>query len=227
MFSRSVTFGIVTVSTMMVTAAVVYRTLLYSRRPVKVITEKEFLEIMKIISQNIFTRLFEFAQAAQRIPEPSAQVLSSSVVVCSSLDSAQAAILTTFDLTEEDMKSAQNRYYKKGNIQVDTVVESVGNMFEAFLGGNFPELPESILPEKEVDDELVLETVRLILGKKVDNGVMEHTEEKVLRLTPFESMLEFNNLVSKKINRGEENFKRQIFEIVIQNQNLVKEKYFS
>jgi len=193
----------------------------------KEITEREFLEIMKIISKNIFSKIFYFSQISARVIPRNREtnldaIRANQPQVRIELGRSQDRVLEQFHLTESDLVYAQKIYYKKGNNELDIIVDSIEEMFENFSNGEFPVLPNQAfdnLPNQSIPDDEILAILADIYADKLVDA--SSGEDAILTDHGWSDSIRFYNTVAERLNNSPE-FKLGLVKILIANQNEVR-----
>lgn len=207
--------------------------------PVKEVSRTEFVEVMKIVAINIFNKLFEYAQTAQRViamqreDREFSRILENDKLLALDLASVQRRVLEQFGLTEADVVCAQKGFYHTGDPELDRIVDSVSVMFQQFVDGKFPVLPLEVLPEERiVSDEDLLALVEEILNAKVAlvtatpgdplrlGNQLESMEEEILKKVFF-SKSAMNNQVAQRMNAAG-SFRVRLMQVVLHAQTAMK-----
>lgn len=200
------------------------------------ITEADFVEVMKIIARAIFTRLFEAAQVAQRAPARDTEHYASAIVsaVHMELERTQKVILLQLGLNASDLHEAQDRYYHKGNAELDMTVDCISDMFSRYSSHVFPVLPECVLESKQtanLSHDGILLVIRKALTSKTNELIKSNSyesasavEEACILASGIPSGPHLYNEAAKRINdeRTGNGFKLGLTQIVIECQNEVK-----
>jgi hypothetical protein len=224
------TVAAVFVSTCALSVAFFGRRWLRRSTPARDIPEQDFLEIMKLISRAVFSRLFEAAQVSQRVTARSIDQHFSALMsnIRMELNHAQSVILAQLGISESDLRSAQSRYYNKGNSELDTVIDSIPRMFESVAGGEFPVLPDCVFNTEsaaEYSDEELLKVIRQVFAAKanIKETSAESVEEEIIMSAGFSDPAQLYNESSKRINSPTgQYFRAQLMQTVIDCQSVVK-----
>jgi hypothetical protein len=200
------------------------------RREVKIMSESEFVEIMRILAKRIFLALFSLAQVSARvIPKPddnkSDSIRSDNPGVRCLLSNSQAQILKQFHLESEDLEHAQSLFYHTGNSELDAIVDSIPVMFEQFASGSFPVLPYEVLAITSLPTQPpLIDILREILITKANPSSSNNkSEDSIIAGHGFPCSISFYNEVAKRM-RSDSDFRNQLIQILIKNQTIVRSK---
>jgi hypothetical protein len=191
--------------------------------PVREIDRDSFRKVMVEIARKVFTKLFQLSQVTQRVmavnPARGGEdaILRDDIGIEKLLDTVQSQVLQSHGLSVNDLIAAQSRFYQKGDSELERIIESVPMMFEQFVVGDFPVLPEYLVEIPKIDNEELLEKIDGNLNNKIESVI-----HGTVGSSP-ELSIEINNLISIKLNKNENNFKLKLFQIILKHQNTLKE----
>ena len=197
-------------------------------KKLKIISECEFAEIMRILSKRIFLQLFSLAQVSARIVPKSDDNKFKSIrfdnpAIRDLLAFCQQSVLEQFHISTNDLEHAQSLYYKKGNGELDIIVDSIALMFDQFADGSFPVLPSEVAPESSppADSNQLLELLSTILMAKAENGPDQVDEDAIMSQHGHTSAISFYNQVAKRLQNDAE-FRNGLIQILVKNQTIVR-----
>mgnify|MGYP001129265836 CR=1 FL=1 len=189
----------------LVSGFLVLSTILYSRCQGN--KSADYTEIMKEISIGIFEKLFEFAQIARRSSDGSFS-LEHDKTIHNALMNVQSEILLKHKISENQVK--------KNSPENSCVPE----MWQMFLDGKFPQLPDSVLPCPEITDEELLAILDLVLSAKVEAENKEEKETELL-CKIFDRKAVFSNLLAKRLNESKL-FEKAVVQIIAKNHAILQ-----
>ena len=203
---------------------------LRKKREIKTLTEKEFVEVMRILAKRIFLQLFSLSQVSARIiPRNGTDDMFESIRgnhpgVRDLLAFSQQCVLDQFHLCSEDLENAQTIYYKKLNPLVDAVVDCIPEMFSQFTMGSFPLLPMEVIEPTIISSnssQLLAILSEILRSKAESSNPSDIDEEAILVKHNLRDSIAFYNDVSRQVRDSYE-FRNALIQILIENQNIVR-----
>jgi hypothetical protein len=200
-----------------------------SGRQIKVLSENEFTEVMRILAKRIFLQLFSFAQVSARIVPKSDEnnlfsIRFDNPAIRDLLEFSQQSVLEQFHLSSEDLEHAQSLFCGKGNDELDKIVDTIPTMFDQFASGSFPVLPTEVVGEtSQFDSAHLLDTLSTILTAKSDSDPDSVDEESIIRSSGYSDTIPFYNDVAKRM-RSDTDFRNGLVQILMKNQTLVRSR---
>ena len=202
------------------TAAVILGATFFMRRTQRkapsTIPKSLFTQILSDVSKRAFEILFEYAQMAARVDaasghrEPftkSSKIRLNDPYLRESLLAVQSSVLSEFGIDETSLADSQSAF--ESDPSVAALVKVIPDMFDAYIEGRFPELPESLLARPDVSDEELLKNIQNTFDSKLGSSNTSSS---------LEDSLETKNLIAVRINASE-SFRQGLFGIVMQAQS--------
>jgi hypothetical protein len=194
--------------------------LIRRKRKNPIIVEKShFITIMKQLSVSAFNVLFQFAQMRARVAAVTAGRHSTQSVrslvendsnVRNALTRAQETILSSHNVSAWDMMETEKALLSGDATSVSEIVNSIPRMFDQYVSGDFPTLPDSILePSVDSDSELLTKSTRIFSRKA--------SLESSSSCDP-EDTDSFRNKIAHRVNASPE-FRNSVFHAVLDAQN--------